>query len=329
MEVCSGRLERDLRIHAKIQAQLLDRPKVLTEYYTSLRANRKAASTINVYILNIFHFLAFLGENGKKEDFYKYVDLYTIESYIISMENRETKNGLKRIGDDFAQQRWSILNSLFDFLTKRRYISENPVLSISRPQNNTEHKVTFLTKKEVGKLLAAAESQENLMHAVRDKAFLSLALATGLRLTAILDINVDDVDFENGWISVVEKRQKVRKICIGENLSRLLKEWMIMRDEIFFDVDTPALFISDFKERLSENGARLILERCCDAAKIRRITPHKLRSSAACTLVKSGVPIATIAEQLGHTNVNTTMRYIASFTEDNERAKTILDNIIE
>ena len=70
-----------------------------------------------------------------------------------------------------------------------------------------------------------------------------------------------------------------------------------------------------------------MLTKYCDQAGIKRITPHKLRASAACALAKNNIPVKAIAKQLGHNNIATTMRYIDVFNEDTEKSKNILDNL--
>ena len=71
-----------------------------------------------------------------------------------------------------------------------------------------------------------------------------------------------------------------------------------------------------------------LLAKYGDAAGIQRITPHKLRSTAACMLAKNDIPVKAIASQLGHNNITTTMRYIDVFNEDMEKTKNILDNLV-
>jgi site-specific recombinase XerD len=128
-------------------------------------------------------------------------------------------------------------------------------------------------------------------------------------------------------INVIEKRQKIRSIDVGDNILRVLKDWIDIRNEVFAEVDSPALFLSQKKNRLSEDAVADMLAKYCDEAGIKRITPHKLRASAACALAKAGLPVKAIAKQLGHSDARTTMRYIGVFEEDSEKAKGILDNL--
>lgn len=326
MNNIAGRLEKETKFYENMKVKLQGLPKIIGEYCTSMRANRKAYTTVGVYVNNVLHFARFVTGGNLTEDFYQHISPADVENYMISLETRETKDGMKRTGDDILQSRWSSLNTFFEWAMKRGYIDKNPMGVVSRPKNNTEHRVNYLTKVEINKLMRAVDKNPNKVMALRNKAAISLALATGLRVSALLNMNVYDVDFENSFIKVIEKRQKVREIDIGDNIKAMLQEWIEVRNDVFADVDTAALFVSQKKDRWSVDSFSEMLENSCEVAGIKRITPHKLRASAACALAKAGVPVKAIAKQLGHSSTQVTMRYIDVFEEDSEKAKGILDN---
>ena len=323
----NGRLEKEMKFYGAIEEKLKTLPSVFNDYYTSMRANRKSYTTINVYINNILHFINFLGDNIS-EDFYKHITASDIERYIISLETRETKNGIQRMGDDILQCRWSSLNNFFDWLMKRNYISINPMSTVNRPKNNTQHKVIYLTKVEINRLYRAIERNPNEVESIRDETLIKVALATALRISALLNLNIDDIDFDNNVINVIEKRQKVRSIQIGNNLQELLKNWIKIRNEVYTNTETNALFLSNRTQRMSDDAANYMLKKYCKEAEIKVITFHKLRASAACMLAKNGMPLKTIAKQLGHNSTEVTQRYVAAFDEDNEKALNILDGLV-
>ena len=327
MNNVAGRLEKETKFYENMKVKLQGMPSIIEEYCTSMRANRKAYTTVGVYVNNVLHFARFVTGDNLTEDFYKKISPSDVENYMISLETRKTKDGIKRTGDDILQSRWSSLNTFFEWAMKRGYIEKNPMGVVNRPKNNTEHQVKYLSKAEINKLMRAVDQNPNKAMALRNKAAISLALATGLRVSALLNMNVYDIDFENSLIKVIEKRQKVRDIYIGENIKVMLQEWIKVRNDVFADVDTAALFVSQKRERWSVDSFSEMLENSCATAGIKRITPHKLRASAACALAKAGVPVKAIAKQLGHSSTQVTMRYIDVFEEDSEKAKGILDNL--
>ena len=327
MNNISGRLEKETQFYEKMKEKLSGLPKIFSEYCTSMRANRKSYTTVGVYINNVLHFARFVCNGDIAEDFYKNISSNDVESYMISLETKQTKNGIQRTGDDILQTRWTSLNTFFEWLVQRGHIDSNPIQVVSRPKNNTEHKVSYLTKVEINRLFKAIEKNPNKVMALRDKTLISLALSTALRVSALVNINIDDIDFDAGVINVIEKRQKVRSIGIGDNTKTMLREWIDIRNEEFSDVDSPALFLSQKKSRLSVYAVGDMLEKYCAEAGIKRITPHKLRASSACALAKNNIPVKAISKQLGHSNIATTMRYIDVFNEDEEKSKNILDNL--
>lgn len=327
MNNIAGRLEKETQFYEKMKEKLKGMPKIIGEYCTSMRANRKSYTTVNVYINNVLHFARFVCDGDIAEDFYKHITPSDVENYMISLETKETASGIKRMGDDILQSRWSSLNTFFDWCLKRGYIDKNPMGVVNRPKNNTEHKVTYLTKVEINKLFKAIDKNENEVFRMRDKTIIGLALATALRVSAIVNINVEDIDFENGVIQVVEKRQKVREIPMGENTMNMLREYVEFRANEYKDVGSQALFLTKGYNRLSVWDANDMLEKYCDWAGIKRVTFHKLRASSACALAKAGVPVKAIAQQLGHSGIGVTMRYLDVFNEDREKTKGVLDNL--
>lgn len=324
----NGRLEKETQFYAKMEDKLRHMPAIINEYYVSLRANRKSYTSIGVYISNVLHFAKFLYGESLPDKFYQMVQIADVERYFISLEVRVTADGEKRVGDDILQQRWSALRNFFDFLIKRGYLNSNPINGVDKPKNQTEHSITYLTKAEISKLIKAIDQNTSKITAIRDKTFISLGLATGMRVSAIVNINIDDIDFDNNIIRVIEKRKKVREISIGDNVKGQLLQWIKARNDYFGELNTNALFVSQKRERLSDDAANKALKKYCEQAGInKKITMHKLRSSAACMLAKNQIPVKAIAKQLGHAQISTTMRYLDVFNEDMEKSKNILDNL--
>lgn len=327
MNNVAGRLEKETQFYEKMKEKLKGMPKIIGEYCTSMRANRKSYTTVEVYANNVIHFARFMGDGLLTDDFYQNVTPSDVENYMISLETRQTSSGIKRTGDAVLQNRWSALNTFFDWCISRGYVDKNPMSAVDRPKNNTEHKVTYLTKVEINRLLRAVDKNPDEALKKRDKTIISLALATALRVSALVNINIDDIDFDNNTIRVIEKRNKLREMPIGENIKTMLQEWVDFRSNLYQNVDSNALFLSKHNERISVDAVALMLEKYCDWADIKRITPHKLRSTAACALAKSGIPVKAIAKQLGHNQIATTMKYVDVFNEDMEKTKGVLDNL--
>lgn len=329
MNNIAGRLEKETKFYENMENKLQTLAPIFREYYTFMRANRMSYSTIREYMNQILHFANFVTKEDITNDFYKHVTPSDVESYIISLETRQTKNGIKRMGDDILQTRWSSLNKFFTWLVKRGYIKENPIQAVDRPGNNIERKVIYLNKAEIAKLFKMVEKNPNKLVSIRDKALFSLAIATGLRAGALTNINLDDFDWENQFVRVIEKRQKTREIPLGQNTINVLKEWIKVRNEEFADVNSSALFISQKRNRLSGDAGNDALKKYCKEAGIKKkITLHKLRASTATNLAASNVDIQTIGNILGHKSTATTLKYVAVLDESKKNAVGILDKLV-
>ena len=324
----NGRLEKELLAEKKMQEKLKALPKIFSEYYIYLRAGKKTYTTINKYINYVVNFANSISQDKISDDFYKSVSTADIEGYLISLETREVDGQLVRTGSDIQCARWSGLNTFFEFLVKRDHITTNPVAKTTRPKNNTEHTVTYLTKAEIKKIMNAIDKNKSPITGVRDKTIVALALSTGLRVDAITNINISDINFEEKFIDVIEKGNKKRQIAIGDNMIELLTDWIKVRNDAFSDVDTSALFISNKRVRITAEAVRDLVKKYAAQAGInKRITPHKCRSSAATNLAAAGVSIQAIAQQLGHSSVSITQRYVDVLKEEKDKSTKILDNL--
>lgn len=312
----------------KMKERLKGLPKIFSDYYIYLRAAKKTYTTIDAYMNYIMHFAKYINGEFIQDNFYKQVDTSDIEGYLISLETKNVNGTLQRIGSDVQCARWSGLNAFFDFLVKRNHLVVNPVLKTTRPKNNKEHEVTYLTKTEIKKIINSINKNHSDVKRVRDKTIISLALSTGMRVGAIINLNLDDIDFAEQTISVIEKGNKSRQIAIGENISALLKEWVQVRKQSYSDLNTNALFVSQKKVRITREAVGdMIKKYASDAGITKHITPHKCRSSAATNLAAAGVSIQAIAKQLGHNNIATTQRYVDVLKEEKDKTIKVLDNL--
>ena len=324
----NGRLEKEIMAENKMKEKLSTLPEIFSEYYIYMRASKKTYTTINTYINYIIHFVKFIYKSNIPDDFYKNVKVSDIENYLISLEARNVNGQLVRTGSDIQCTRWSGINAFFEFLIKRNYITSNPVLKTTRPKNTTEHTVTYLTKSEIKKIMNQIDKNSSQVVALRDRTIVALALSTGMRVGAITNLNISDINFEEHTINVIEKGNKIRQISIGDNIVALLQDWVNMRKKVFADIDTNALFISQKKCRITSKAVGDMIKRYTASAGINKhITPHKFRSSAATNLAAAGVSIQAIAKQLGHSNVSVTQRYLDVLKEEKEKTVKVLDNL--
>ena len=323
----NGRLEKENIAKQRMQKKLSDLPEILTTFYNWMDAREKSYTTMDNYINHVVEFMNFVTKGKKDDKFYTKVTDSDIEKYMISIRKRIINGQEEEVGDDIRAAKWSSLNTFFKFLSQKKYITENPMLPTERPQIRTKHTITYMTPKEIESVFKRIQKEARPTVKNRDTCIVALGISMALRVSAIVNINVEDIDFKTSTIKVIEKERKTRQIRFSENLRNILLIWLKDRELYFGGEETGPLFITQMKTRMSDDTVRNIVKKYTDHLP-KHITPHKLRSSAAMNLYSEGVDILTIASLLGHENVTTTQRYTRAYDEDKQNATNILDNLI-
>jgi integrase/recombinase XerC len=324
----NGRLEKEEKIKEKIQEKLKDLNPILTEFSNDMIGDQKSYNTINSYINYVIEFINFISKDETDKEFYKHIKTPDIKSYISSISTRQVNGQTVRVSDDLQATKWSALNTFFIFLINNDYIQTNPMVKTKRPKIRTEHKVTYLTQDEINQMFDNIKREAHSKLLNRDLALFSLFLSTGLRNSALTQINIEDIDFSNNTIKIIEKGNKTRTIQFGLNMRQLLLSWLKDRELFFSDVTTNALFISQLKERISIHTVGQLVKKYTKNIKGKHITPHKLRATACTMMSTNGIPIQVIKDMVGHENIQTTTRYVGVLEEERKQATNVLDNSI-
>ena len=324
----NGRLEKELRAKEKMENKLASLPPVFKEFYYFLDAEGKSYTTLSNYIHHNIDFMNYIDSHCQNGTFYSDVRASHVNQYMASIRHKEINGEVRRTGDEIRAARWTSINAFFCFLKSNDYIDENPLEKTNRPKIKTEHKVTYLAKKEINAVLKEVKTKATKKKLCRDLCLMSLALSTGLRVSAITQINIDDINFENNTIKVIEKGDKTRYINFGDNLKELIIKCIEDREKSFSNISTDALFVSQWGQRMTTQAVRDLVAKYTSVIKGKHITPHKLRASTAMNLYGSGVDILTIASILGHENVTTTQRYTQAYDDKKADAAKILDELI-
>lgn len=323
----NGRLERETKVFDGIEKDLKKMPKVYMDYYYTLRAEKKSYSTIYEYIKSIKKFVDSIDASG--ETFYKNITTMDINKYMISLESRQIGKKMKPTSSSFRAHQWYALNSFFEFLVDTDKIEKNPVPPKSRPKLTDNVSVEHLTEEEVSGIIKNIEdnSPKNIKN--RDLCIFTLGITTGLRVSAILQMNVEDVDLDNNVIHVVEKRNKSFNVIIGKNTKKYLKNWIADRKKYFNEADTNALFISMKNNRISYDVVQNMLNKYSKGITKKKVTPHVMRHTCATILYEKTGDIYLTSAQLHHSNISTTQRYANMSNKKLKQAASILGNMLD
>ena len=323
----NGRLEKELQSKEKMHRKLASLPFILTEFYMYMNEDHKSYTTVERYIGYVVDFMNYVTNNKPTDDFYKTVTVNQVRQYFASLEVKEYNGKIVRLGDEIKGTKWSAINTFFNFLMQEDYIDTNPMVKTKRPKVKTKHEIVYLTQEEIQSVLDSIEENARPMLKNRDLCIVSLGLSTGLRVSAITQINVEDIDFTTNKIKVIEKGNVTKEVGFGNKMRAILLNWIKDR-EVYFEVDdTGALFVSQQNKRMCTDAIRDLITKYTSHLN-KHIAPHKLRSTAAMNLVQAGADVLTIQAVLGHENINTTLRYVQAVEQEKQKATNILDNLI-
>lgn len=324
----NGRLEKETVEFAKIEDKLKTLPKVFTDYYYTVRAEKKSYSTISKYIMYINVFMRHFTDGKKDEEFYKKVTTMDFNKYMISLETKKVGKSVKQTTSGFRANNWNAINSFFEFLVDTGKIEKNPISPKSRPKITDNASVTYLTEEEVTGIIENIKysAKETLVN--RDLCIFILGVTTGLRVAAITQINIEDIDLEKGTIHVVEKRSKIFDVMLGSKAKKVLKKWMADRQKYFGDIETNALFISQFGQRISYDAVRDMVAKYAEGVTNKKVTPHVMRHTCATNLYEKTGDIYLASAQLHHSNISTTQRYAEMSKKKMKQAASILDDLV-
>ena len=328
MQTTNGRLEKEISELRKLNAKLGNLPKIIKDYYYYLEAADKSYTTIKVYINYIVNLMDYCTNNQRDEYFYKKITASTINEYMSSIRYKMGPNGdMAKVGNGIRATRWSALNTFFTYLKSNQLIEINPMEQTFRPSCKQDKTITFLTEDEIKECINNIYSDCAQKYINRDVCIFSLAISIGLRVSAITQINIEDINLQNNTIRVVEKGIKYRVMIFGENLKQKLVAWLNDRVNYFYDVKTDALFISRKRNRISVSAIEDMITKYTKGIN-KHITPHKLRATCATNLYKKTGDIYMVADQLGHANIATSKIYTEIDNEAKLKAANILDNLI-
>lgn len=292
----TGKEENMMKIIDKIKRKLETQPDYIAGYYYNMRNSGKTESykTHEVYVNHVIKFL-----NEVDKDI-KDIKMDDINKYISDLSIKP--DGSLASGS-YLVAVYSALKKFFKYLVNSERIDKNPMNGIERPASKKPEMVerTYLTQKEIRKLFKTVDGED--VWTKRDRAILVILFFTGIRNTALTEINVQNVDFENSCIYIVDKGTKAQTCYLSEDKMNIIKEWIDVRNKM--DCNTDALFISQRRQRICQGTSSHVIQKASEKIG-HRITPHKARASLATNAIKNGVPLYEVSKILGHSSTQVT-----------------------
>lgn len=224
----------------------------------------------------------------------------------------------------------SSLKSFYNYFFRNEKIKTNPAALVQMPKLH-EKEIIRLDVDEVAELLDEVESGEDLTERqkafhektkVRDLALLTLLLGTGIRVSECVGLDINDVDFKNDGIRIHRKGGKEVTVYFGEEVEDALKEYLKEREHIIPEEGhEDALFLSLQRKRMSVRSVEKLVKKYSRiVTPLKKITPHKLRSTYGTNLYRETGDIYLVADVLGHSDVNTTKKHYAALEDQRRRS---------
>lgn len=252
------------------------------------------------------------------EEYLEYLNYYRSED--TDRVNKE--NGKKR--------KLVSLRSFYNYFYKKEMITTNPASLVSVPKLH-EKAIIRLDIDEVAKLLDEVESGSDMTKAqqkyhektkVRDLALMTLLLGTGIRVSECVGLDINDVDFENNGIKIRRKGGYEVVVYFGDEVREALLNYLDERGRLIPEEGhTNALFLSLQLKRLNVRSVENLVKKYASTiTKLKKITPHKLRSTYGTSLYQETGDIYLVADVLGHKDVNTTKKHYAAIEDSRRRS---------
>lgn len=261
-------------------------------------------NTIIAYRDDLESFIGFLCNDyltiGRDQLDLKRVDHLTIRSYLASLSRRKLSRAT-------AARHLSALRTFFKYLVREELVEANPARSVTTPKRE-KHLPAVLQTSDVALLLEQPDTSVTL--GIRDAAWLELLYASGLRISELVGIDVDDLEMRARLVKVRGKGSKERIVPFGSKAEAALRAYLAVRGELARNVEEEAVFLNFRGARITTRSVRRLFEGYVRDASLRAgVSPHTLRHSFATHLLNAGADLRGIQELLGHASLSTTQKY--------------------
>ena len=272
--------------------------KLAERFLVYLRAEKNYSKhTLTSYTHDLRQFYAFIGEKEISR-----LDKNRLRAFLSELSGKGYSK--RTVG-----RRLAALRTFFRFLVREGHLGKNPLSSLKNPKQEKKLPMV-LEENEVVQLLEAPADD---LAGRRDKAMLEALYSTGMRVSELVNLDVDKIDFIGGVCRVFGKGSKERLCPIGDRALRSIRRYLEKRDESPKS-GRKAVFLNHSPNqegsRLTDRSVRRTLEKYINATSRRqKISPHTLRHSFATHLLNRGADLKSVQELLGHENLSTTQIY--------------------
>lgn len=327
--------ERRLDAESKIKQILFDLPEFAEDFFIGIETTTSPLTRLG-YARDLLIFFEYLYTNTRKfyglnKDTFTLQHLNKVEAFdiekFISYLTHYVHNGKQYTNSLPAKSRkLASIRSFFKYMYNKDLIDGNVASKVDMPKLH-EKPIIRLEQNEVYDILDVCDSGTSLsakqkvyheLNRLRDTAILSLFLGTGIRISELVGIDIDDIDFYTKSFKVTRKGGNQVILYFNDDVSIALLEYYEKRQQInALPNDENAFFLSMQNRRISVRSVELLVKKYAKiVSPLKNITPHKLRSTFGTNLYRTTKDIYVVAELLGHKDVNVTKKHYADISEE-------------
>ncbi len=274
---------------------------VKTEYLKLLQVSGKSKNTIDAYERDLRQFIIFIEDTFGTEITLKDIDKRMIRDFLreLSSNNGNVNRSISR--------KVTTLKGFFKFALKRGIITNNPTITMKNPK--FEKKVPkFFSKEDMELMLSLPDLTSKF--GVRNKAILELFYSSGLRISEMVILTLEKIDFQRNVVKVLGKGDKTRMVPIGSKAKEAMENYLAIRHRFESKFSGDVLFLSKSGKQLDRLELSDILKQyIMFVGQQKGYSPHSLRHTFATHMLSNGADLRAIQEMLGHANLSTTEIY--------------------
>ncbi len=275
---------------------------MLNGFFEYLQTEKKTSkNTLEAYRRDMFQFAEF--EAARDIDDLRQTPGSEVVAFLLQLKN-DGKSAAT------VNRKLASIRAFYNYLQLKKEISDNPTNNIKSPRIERKT-VEYLTIEEVDRLLAVPD---DTLIGKRDRGILELLYATGIRVSELIEANVEDLNLRMGFITCAGDQSKARIIPIGRPARVALEEYIYdARPAIVKEkTDETALFVNYYGERITRQGLWKVLKEYGRKAGLEeKLTPNVLRNSFAVHMIQNGADLKSLQELLGHEDISATQIYLS------------------
>lgn len=304
----TGREEADKRYENKVEKKLKGQPVPVVGFYYSM--NDVSIRTVNVYLTSIIKFLDTVQKPVEE------IQRIDIDKYFRSMNT---------ISKAYRKQVYAALKKFFTYCSDAGYIESNVFEGVQKVKGSDKRNKDVLTQEECIEFLNNARNSTSVC-APRNNCMLLIFITTGIRLSALREMNVEDVNFNESSVFIRTKRDKSATLKLSPKIMDEIRNYLSWRDK--YAKDTNALFVSTQGQRICPMAINNMIKDIAKGVTDKHITAHRLRATFATTVYEETHDIKLLQSLLIHERPETTYLYIDDKRDKSREASELVLNVL-